>query len=319
MSPMAATMAVSLASISLGATALFVRPLSDAGVAPASIAFFRYAITALVLLRTLNLTVEKRSATFWGLAGGAAAGLGWIAYADSIQKVDLATNGIAYMTFPMFSLLAGRVVFGKHPGVRSILSGLLVVVAAGIALGPTAILAISPVLFIAPATFGFSIAVLTERLGVLDPFERLSAVAVGATLTLSPLVLSLPTDQVLPTRLSAWALLIGVAIGCGLVPMWIYGAAAPSIGSARTAAAGAAELPTMFIVGALVFGESIAPAHMLAAAIIFASIALTPTDRSSGVRASTRPLRTSRFSEIRSEWPGTSVKLARTVDPVLTD
>lgn len=280
LTPGGATILVAVASIGVGSAALFVRPLREAGIAPASLAFFRYAITALVLVHTLDFADHKRSATIWGLAAGAAAGLGWIAYAESLGSVDLATTGVAYMTYPIFSLLACRLVFGKQPGIRSTVGGLLVVLAAAVALGPTALLDVSPILFIAPATFGFSIAVLTERLGVLHPSERLGAVATGATVTLGPLLFSLPTDQVLPSTSGSWALLIGIAIGCGLVPMWIYGAAAPRIGSARTGVAGAAELPTMFIIGALVFGEAIKPQHLVAAAIIMVSIALTPSVRS---------------------------------------
>ncbi|MEE9416286.1 MAG: hypothetical protein V3V01_13465, partial [Acidimicrobiales bacterium] len=58
-----------------------------------------------------------------------------------------------------------------------------------------------------------------------------------------------------------------------------YAAAAPSIGSARTAVAGAAELPTILLIGAVFFGESIRLSHGLAAILIFAAITLTPTSR----------------------------------------
>lgn len=315
--PGVATLTVVFASIALGSAALFVRPLRDAGIAPASLAFFRYAITAVVLLRSLNLTPEKRPATYWGLAGGATAGLGWIAYADSLGNADLATTGVAYMTYPIFSLVSCRLLFGKRAGLRTVLGGLLVVLAAAIALGPTALLAVSPALFIAPATFGFSIAVLTERLGPLNPSERLSAVAVGATLALAPLTLSLPSEQVLPANVSAWALLVGVALGCGLLPMWVYGAAAPLIGSARTSVAGTAELPTMFVIGALVFGEAIEPSHLVAGAIILGSILLTPNKQKTLGHETLA--RHAGHRHCVGEWPGTSVKLARTVDPVLTD
>lgn len=295
--PGVATLTVVFASIALGSAALFVRPLRDAGIAPASLAFFRYAITAVVLLRSLNLAPGKRQATYWGLVGGAAAGLGWIAYANSLGNVNLATTGVAYMTYPIFSLISCRLLFGERAGLRTVLGGLLVVLAAAIALGPTALLDVSPALFIAPATFGFSIAVLTERLGPLNPSERLSAVAAGATVALAPLVLSLPTEHVLPANLSAWALLIGIALGCGLLPMWIYGAAAPLIGSARTSVAGTAELPTMFVIGALVFGEAIEPSHLLAGAIILGSITLTPNKQKAFSQETTgtqpvKPLRT---------------------------
>lgn len=246
-------------------------------------AFARYAITAALLLPMVNRSAEKRSATIWGLAGGAAVGLGWIAYARSISQIDLATNGVAYMTYPLFALVAGRLLFARRATLRSAVGGLLIVLAACVALGPAAMLDVSPVLFIAPATFGFSVAVLTERLHTLDPFERLGAVTLGATGALAPFVVSTPIDQVVPTNLSGWVLLVCVAVGCGLVPMWVYGAAAPSIGSSRTAAAGAAELPTIFVIGALVYGESVSGSHLLAAVLITMSVLVTPCVRASHI------------------------------------
>jgi drug/metabolite transporter (DMT)-like permease len=278
-----ATAAVVLSSISLGSATFFVRRLTEAGLSPVSMAFYRYAITALVMARFLGLSASKRTATMWGLAGGSVASLGWIAYARSIDQFDLATNGIAYMTYPAFTLLIGRFMFKRRTNARSTVAGALVIAAAAVALGPGAIMNVSPVLFIAPATFGFSVAVLTERLHVLDPFERLSAVAIGATLTLTPLVVTKPAAAVLPDSASAALWILGIGVLCALLPMLIYGTAAPIIGGAKTAMAGTSELPTMFIVGALVFGEAIRPEHVIAAGLIVVSIALTPVVRSNHV------------------------------------
>jgi len=278
-----ATAAVILSSISLGSATFFVRRLTEAGLSPVSMAFYRYAITAVVMSRFLALSVAKRTATMWGLAGGSVASLGWIAYARSIEQVDLATNGIAYMTYPAFTLLACRVVFARRISRRSTIAGALVIIAAAVALGPGSLLDVSPVLFIAPATFGFSVAVLTERLHVLDPFERLSAVAIGASLTLTPLVVTTPVAAVIPPDAGAALWILGIGVLCALLPMLLYGTAAPLIGGAKTAMAGTSELPTMFVIGALVFDEAIRPEHLLAAALIVVSIALTPVVRSNHV------------------------------------
>jgi drug/metabolite transporter (DMT)-like permease len=159
----------------------------------------------------------------------------------------------------------------------------LVVVAAAVGLGVGAGAGLSPLLFAAPASFGFSVAVLTERLSPLDPFERLASVAVGASIAMSPLLLTLQVDQVVPTSIGAagWVLAIGAI--SALIPMTIYAAAAPVIGTARTAAAGAFELPTMFLIGSVLFGEAIRSGHLAAAAIIVVAIALTRSARSTHV------------------------------------
>lgn len=273
-----ATLAVAGASIAIASATFFVRRLTDIGISPSAVAFFRYAITALVLLRFLRLSGPKRNATRWGLASGATAGLGWASYAATIESGDLATAGVAYMTYPVFTLIACRAIFNKRASPHSIVASALVVVGATIALGPNAA-SVSPLLLIAPATFGFSVAVLTERLTPLDPFERLSAVAVGAVLALTPLILTMPSEQIVPTSATGVLWIVGIAVGCALIPMTIYAAAAPSIGAARTAIAGAGELPTMFIIGALFFGEAIRLEHVVAGAIIAAAIAMTPSAR----------------------------------------
>ncbi len=303
-----ATVAIIAASIATASAAFFARRLTGSGLSPVAVAFFRYAAAALVLAPFLRLTGPKRTATWWGLAGGASAGLGWIAYVESIKNGDLATTGVAYMTYPVFTLIACRLVFGRSATIRSIGAAALVVVAAAVAFGPNPATVASPLLFVAPATFGFGVAILTERLGPLDPFERLSAVALGATAALAPLIVTMPTERVVPADLSGWAWVIGIGIGCALVPMMIYGAVAPAIGAARTAVAGGAELPTMFLIGALFFGEAVRVEHLAAGAIIVAAIALTPSARSIHVLPETDDSRVSRTgpSAERSE-PAISV------------
>ena len=292
-----ATVAVGGASVAIASATFFVRRLTEIGISPTSVAFFRYAFTSLVLLRFLRLSGPKRTATVWGLASGAITGLGWAAYAATIESSDLSTAGVAYMTYPVFTLIACRVLFGRCAVRRSVLAAVLVIVGATIALGPN-LADISLFLVIAPATFGFSVAVLTEKLTPLDPFERLGAVAVGAVVALSPLLLSMPIGQVVPTTATGLLWILGIAVGCALIPMIIYGAAAPTIGAARTAVAGAGELPTMFVIGALFFGEAIRIEHLVAGAIIAAAIAMTPSARTPHVLPEIDRLSTGSFGRL---------------------
>ena len=106
---------------------------------------------------------------------------------------------------------------------------------------------------------------------------------VGASIAMSPLLLTLPIGQVVPTSIGATGWVVAIGAISALVPMTFYAAAAPIIGTARTAAAGAFELPTMFLIGAVLFGEAIHGRHLIAAAIIVAAIALTRSARSTHV------------------------------------
>ena len=278
-----ATTAIVGTSFAYASTTIFIRQLTDSGMSVVAVAFFRFALTALVLARFVNFDPLKRSATWWGLLSGVVMGGGWIVYVRTIDTADVAVAGVVQMTYPLFALVAGWLCFAARPTSRSVVSAALVVVAAAVGLGVGAGSGLSPLLFAAPASFGFSVAVLTERLGSLDPFERLASVTVGASIAMSPLLLTLRPDQVVPTSIGAagWVLAIGVL--SALIPMIAYAAAAPVIGTARTAAAGAFELPTMFLIGSVFFGEAIRSGHLVAAAIIVAAIALTRSARSTHV------------------------------------
>lgn len=260
--------------------AFFARRLSDAGLAPASVALHRYLLTAIIMVGFVRLDREVRGATLWGLGSGVAMGVGWMAYAQAVATIDVAAVSLVYMTYPLFAMAGARVLFGVVPARRSLIGGALIVVAAGIVLSPSSIGGGSgPLLVaaIAPLTFGVSIAVLTERLGPLDAFERIGAVTTGAVLGLAVPVLRLPVDEVVPSGASEWTLTIGMGIVATLVPMTLYAIAAPSVGAARSAMTGAVELPVLFLIAAVAFGESLTVARLLAGALIVGAIGLTPT------------------------------------------
>ena len=286
-----ATLAIVATSVAYGFAAFFARRLTDEGISVTTVAFARFAITAAVLARFVRLDRPRRTATVWGFGSGAAMALGWIAYVQAIDSGAVANAGVVYMTYPLFTLIAMRVTFRRAPTATQIVGGLLVVVAAVVALGPGSGSGVPLLTFAAPATFGFGIAVLTERLGPLDAFERLAAVAIGASVGLLPLIATLPSSAIAPSAPAGWAWMIGIGVGCALIPMTIYSAAAPSVGAARTAVAGSAELPTVFLIGALFFGEAVHAQHLVAGGIIAAAIVLTSTAYGSrpGIHSTARP------------------------------
>ncbi len=279
----AATSTIVATAIAYAFAAFFARRLTDAGLASATVAFARFALIAVVLGRFVRLDRRSWPATRWGLASGASMALGWIAYVHAVEHGSVATAGLVYMTYPLFTLVALAAVFGRPPTPGQVLGALLVLLGAVLALGTGS--GAPLIAFVAPATFGFAIAVLTERLDVLDPIERLASVAMGATVALMPLMVSLPTAETIPADLGSWVLVFGLAVGSALVPMLLYAAAAPAIGAARTAVAGSAELPTVFVIGAVFFGEAVGLHHLVAAAVIVTAIVITPATRTLHVRA----------------------------------
>ena len=285
---------IALAATGFGLVTFFSRSLTDAGLASPAIAFYRYVLSALVMLPFLYLRRPLRSATLWAMGAGLSMGLGWIAYIEAIEDVDVSTVGVIYMTYPLFTVAAAWLLFGHQPTRRSLLGGVLVVAAAAVALSPAAIdtdettkLVLA---FLAPLTFGFSISVLTERLIPLHPFERIAGVTLGAVLGLSPLMIALPGDEVVPEPGSDWLLIAGIATVTSVVPQVAYSVAAPFIGPARTATAGAVELPTIFVIGWLAFDESIGLLQMLAGALVIGAVLITPSRPAPAAVADPQPV-----------------------------
>ncbi|MDW3213319.1 MAG: DMT family transporter [Ilumatobacteraceae bacterium] len=279
-----ATIVIGLTGVAYAFATFFARRLTDGGVSALTVAFARFALIAVVLAPWLALGRDDRRATLWGAASGAVMALGWVAYVEGIGSGDVALAGIAYMTYPLFTLAALALVFHHRPSGRQVAGGALVLAAAAVALfGAASGGGLPLITFLAPATFGASIAILTERLAGLRPAQRLASVAAGAVTALSPFVVSQPLEGALPKGAGQWAAILGLAIGAALVPMLCYATAAPVIGAARSAVAGATELPTVFIIGGLVFGERITTGHLVAAALVALAIVIMPSSRTAHV------------------------------------
>jgi len=270
---------VMLSAVGFGLVPLFARGLTEAGMAAPAIAFFRYALTGLVTLPFLALSPPKRGLTLMGMAAGLCMGLGWIAYVEAVRVAPVSTVGVIYMTYPLFTLIAAWVMLRQRPRIRSMLAGLLIVAGAGLAMSPQA-LGVAPVrvlliAFAAPVSFGVAIAVLTGWLHRLTPLERVATVPLGASIGLLPLLLTEQAANILPQP-GDWPLIAGLAVATSLVPSLLYVTAAPRIGAARTAVAGSFELPTMFAIGWLAFGEAVGPMQLLAGAMVVGAIMLVP-------------------------------------------
>ena len=275
------TLFVILSSIGFGTVPFFAKSLSEAGMASPAIAFYRFALTALVLIPFLHFGKGMRMATFWGLLAGIGMGIGWIGYVRALDTMPVSTLGVLYMTYPLFTVLIAWLGFHDYPTIRSLASVALIFLAAFVALSPTATGVISLSIlffaFLAPLGFGFAINVLTNILIQLPPLSRIACVSLGSVLGIAPLILSLEPESILPSSTAAWWLIAGIALITALIPQLVYTVNAPRIGAARTAVAGSIELPTMFVVAWIAFGESLNLLQLIAGIIVVMAIIITPT------------------------------------------
>jgi drug/metabolite transporter (DMT)-like permease len=289
-----ATVLVVASGVSAASIAFFARSLTDAGLSAGAIVFFRFAATVAVTGRNIVLTENKRSASTWAFAAGMAVGLGWVTYVLAIERLDVATAGAIYMTYPVFALAASSVIVRRRPARRGLLGATLVLTGAVIAIGPPdagfdgwMVL----VAFAAPISFGVVVAVLSERVQALQPVERIAATSVGAIVALIPIVVIQPLDSVIPANGRTWLLVVGIGLLTSLLPMGCFVVGAPVVGSARAAVAGAVELPTVFVIAWVLLGEPPTFTQLVGGAVIVAAVAVSPTRPPPIATARPRPRR----------------------------
>lgn len=175
-----ATALVVTSGISAASIAFFARSLTEAGLSAAAVVFFRFASTVLVTGRSIALSAPKRAASAWAFAGGVALGLGWVSYVLAIEQLHVATVAAIYMTYPAFALVASWLIAGGRPGARGWMGAALVLTGASVAVGPTGAGFASWIIvlaFAAPISFGFVVAVMSDRVHVLRPIEVIAAMS----------------------------------------------------------------------------------------------------------------------------------------------
>jgi len=282
--PLVGVVGVGISAIFFGLVPFFARSLTEAGIAPPAIAFSRYVFSAVVFLPFLRLRGEKGRASLWGYASGFTVGLGWVGYVTALSMMPVAAAGVLYMTYPMFTLLFGWFLFRDRPGLMPLAGGALILLAALLAADPMGADArITPrgvaLALAAPLAFGLSINVLARKLHVLQPVSRMGIFALGSATGLVPLILTYPKAEVLPASPDLWLLMGALGVCSALVPQLLYSTFVPRIGGAKSAALGSIELPTMFAVGYLAFGERLGPREIAAGALVLVAILMTPSRR----------------------------------------
>lgn len=267
-----------------GTLPFFARNLTDAGMAAPAIAFARFALTAICLLPYVMIRGPMRKATVWALAAGAAIGTGWIGFVESLNWLSVPAAGIVFMTFPLFSLALGVMVFGERLSKGVAIAAFLVLCAGVVAAGGEGGLANAPWQAIAfalaaPAGYGFVLNVVAHKLDGLPPVSVTGTIALGAVFGLAPFVMMTPPGAILPNTATAFGLLFVFSAVTAFLPQFVMTLSVPRVGAGRAAAAASVELPATFLTAALLLGDPPTARQLVAGAIIMLAIVLTGLDQ----------------------------------------
>jgi drug/metabolite transporter (DMT)-like permease len=272
-----ATIAVVAGAVLFGTTAYFGRALQEMGLAPPAIAFYRFALTAAALAPFVRIGGARRAAAAAAFGGGMAMGLGWCGWVEALDHLPVAQTGVLFMTYPLFTIALAALLFAERPTGRAIIAAALVVAAALVAtpLSGEGAAPLPVVLALAaPAAYGLLLNILARAVRGMPPLGTVATVAAGAVAGVSPLALALPADSLLPSDRDTLLMLAVFSLATALAPQLLFVRYVPVVGAVRTAMAGSVELPTMFAVGWVAFGEAVGPAHALAAMLVVAAIAI---------------------------------------------
>lgn len=274
-----AALGVLFASVCFGIVPYFSRNLTDQGLAPHTVAFYRYVIAAVILFPAFLSQLKAWRELVWGLCAGAAMGLGWIGYVTAVETIPASTAGVLYMTYPVFTVIIAWALFSDTPSHRALFASALIIMAAVIAGNPAAVpsnqLSTLIISLAAPLGFGFGICVLVHRLSRIPPLARIASVSLGSVLALAPLVATSTSAEILPEDFDAWMLILGIAVVSALIPQLIFTVSSPIIGASRTAVIGSVELPTMFLVSIFAFGETLTFSQSIACVLVVIAIVVT--------------------------------------------
>ncbi|WP_102869097.1 DMT family transporter [Pseudovibrio exalbescens] len=281
--PNTATALIAFTAVCFGLVPLFAKELQGQGVGSAAIALYRYIFSALMLSPFLPFSKGKLRQAGLMTVTGVFLGLGWIGYLEAVKTVPVAVAGVVYMTYPLFVLLFAWILVGMRPTRNSVIAGGMIVVAAALVADPTVLTPdMSMALLMAwtaPLGFGLLVVVLTTMVDRLTGLERMATGMLGATLGLAPGAIMAEGAAIVPTDWSMIATIAGLGFVTSVIPQVIYTFSCMRVGPARSGIAGSLELPTMFVIGYMAFGEALGPREIVAAAMVLAAVVISQTTK----------------------------------------
>lgn len=205
-------------------------------------------------------------------AFGMANGVAMLAYFNALSVIPVAQAIFIYYSYPVVSLLVGWSLYGKRPTTNSVISALLIIIAASLVFQPQQFKShqLWPTLscFLAPLVFALTIHYWSKPRNPLPPLQRMRCGLLGHMVVLVPLaIISQPTVW-LPSSNVGFLWIIALAGIATSLPQFLFTLGAPKVGAEKTSIAGALELVVALICGTLVLGNELNHSTIVAMVLI---------------------------------------------------
>lgn len=274
---------VGLGAVGFGLIPLFLHWGFAGGLTPETGLLWRYG-GGLVLMAPLVLVLGARAWRHIGRAfsAGLAIGVGTVSLFYSYASLPVTLVILIFYTYPAFTLIFGRLFFGKAMTPRLLMAVVLVLLAAALIVRPDADAGITVGVllfaFLGPMGFAGYLTLAAEIGPSTHMAARINGVNLGALAVALP-VSWVVLDTLIPNAPVGWLGAVCLALVTGVLSnaLNLFGAALA--GGARAAIAGSAELVTALLIGVLVFAEPFAWPYLVCAVLLLAAIGLTLPSR----------------------------------------
>ncbi len=283
-SPTTGMALVALGAIGFGLMPLFARTAYADGLSALSLLSWRFGFAFACLLPFLpRLLAAKTDTLIAVLAGAGYMGIN-LFYFLALERLTVALTVLILFTYPLFTILIGWLGFREKLTWQNAAAAIIVLLAAILILAPTGLYksesveAVDPVglgmAFVPPAAYALFVHIAAKRLSSMTIPVRLGGVFLGGLIAMVVLGLIMEGRIAAPASAAGWGAAIALALLSTVFALGLLLYGAPIAGAERTAVAGASELVTALIVGALAYGEQLKPTTLVGAAMIIGAILL---------------------------------------------
>jgi drug/metabolite transporter (DMT)-like permease len=283
-SPAAGMALVALGAIGFGLMPLFARTAYADGLSALSLLSWRFAFAFACLLPFLpKLLAAKTDTLVAVLAGAGYMGIN-LFYFLALERLTVALTVLILFTYPLFTILIGWLGFREKLTWQNAAAAVIVLLAAILILAPTGLYksesgdAVDPVglgmAFVPPAAYALFVHIAAKRLSRMTIPVRLGGVFLGGLIAMVVLGLIMEGRIAAPASAAGWGAAIALALLSTVFALGLLLYGAPIAGAERTAVAGASELVTALIVGALAYNESLSATTLIGATMIIGAILL---------------------------------------------
>ncbi|SON51937.1 DMT family transporter [Vibrio tapetis] len=259
-----------------GLNPFFAQLLFKEGIGAELVSLYRFILPAVLFIFFLRTPRQNWPEATRSLLLGLVSGIAIFSYFYALETVSAATVILIYYSYPFFSVLIGWAVFGRIPSQNSLVSAVLVAIAASLTVRPDylpegSLLAIGGC-FLAPLTVATQVQYLSRPNTVIPTLNRMGWITMGHVAVLLPITIWNNPTQLLPQSSTGLMAMLGIALFAAAIPQFLFMVGAPRSCANKNAVTGSLELIVALLTGAILLGEELDRLELTAMALMLLAL-----------------------------------------------